>query len=254
MTSIGNDNDDDDDVVMTTTTTMNNNVVGDDEIDDNGHHHHPSSRRDTHPPNKKRRSSIDTDVLNQFKGLSANSASTTTTTVAQKTGGVGPPSGAAAAAAAAGSGGSGAKNNSTLNMYYGNAMGSINDFDYTTEHTMTLNKPRTYISRLVTKFKSSLVALHARNISDWKLECMSIFIHECMSNISRNYHSVEHVFEICNELSKDRNKDTEQGTKNTITTQEYYESIGILSALFHDCIYTNVDGGLTQNQMDVLGK
>ena len=254
MTSIGND--EDDDVVMT--TTMNNMVgdndeIDDDDDDDNGRQHHP-------PPNKKRRSSIDTEVLNQFKGLSANanaSTSTTTRSTVTQTAGVdrvgvdGPPPA-----------GSGANNSSTLNImssYYGNAtMGSINDFNYTTEHTVTLKKPRTYISRLVTKFKSSLVKLHARNISDWKLECMSIFIHDCMSNISRNYHSVEHVFDICDELNKDQDKDNEQEQGSTTTTSSpqeyYYEAIGVLSALFHDCIYTNVDGGLTQNQMDVLGK
>ena len=251
-----NKNDGDDDVVM---TTMN---LDDDDNDDHGReknnnhnnvgdqgddHHHPnrgssaSGSSTTDHPNKKRRSSIDTEVLNQFKGLSASSfvlSTNTTTSTTSSTNQI----------ATTRDDGFG-----TLKMYYDTTttnIGSIADFNYMTEHTMTSRKPRTYISRLVTKFKSSLIALNARNISDWKLERMSILIHECMSNISRNYHSVEHVFDICEELDKEEREEV----KTSTTKNAKNEAIGILSALFHDCIYTNVDGGLTQNQIDVLGK
>lgn len=56
---------------------------------------------------------------------------------------------------------------------------------------------------------------------------MSILIHESMSISSRNYHSVRHVFDVSKHLT---------------------DPVAILAALFHDCIYYHVDGGLSPIQ------
>jgi hypothetical protein len=92
-------------------------------------------------------------------------------------------------------------------------------------------KSRTYITRLVVTFQECLQQLGAQDVTDAKAEAMSIIIHECMSSGSRNYHSVQHVFDISKNIT---------------------DPIGIIAALFHDCIYYNVDGGLSPLQMDML--
>jgi hypothetical protein len=53
-----------------------------------------------------------------------------------------------------------------------------------------------------------------------------------MCQSSRNYHSVDHVFDII---------------------EGWDDAIGILAAYFHDCIYYTVDGGLSPIQAEVLG-
>jgi len=48
--------------------------------------------------------------------------------------------------------------------------------------------PLTYIARLVVAFRDCLKQLDAKEVTDVKLESMSVMIHECMSSSSRNYH------------------------------------------------------------------
>ena len=93
------------------------------------------------------------------------------------------------------------------------------------------NKPRTYISRLFATFQDCLSQLNAKGLTNHKLETMAILIHECMSGDSRNYHSVQHVFEI---------------------STDFTNSLAILAAMFHDCIYYNVDGALSDTQKEIL--
>lgn len=100
-----------------------------------------------------------------------------------------------------------------------------------TDETAPKEKPRTYISRLVVTFHECLDQLGAKDVEDAKLESMAVIIHECMSSGSRNYHSVQHVFDISRNIT---------------------DPIGIIAALFHDCIYYNVDGGLSPIQMEML--
>lgn len=94
------------------------------------------------------------------------------------------------------------------------------------------NKPQTYMSRLFVTFRDCLEQLGADDVSDRKLEAMAVLIHECMSGDSRNYHSVQHVFEISKDFSEN--------------------PIAVLAAMFHDCIYYNVDGALSPMQEEVL--
>jgi hypothetical protein len=79
--------------------------------------------------------------------------------------------------------------------------------------------------------KSCLSQLNGNTITFPRLEAIAILIHESMSNSSRNYHSVQHVFDI---------------------SQDIQDPIAILSAFFHDCIYVHVDGGLSRVQAKLL--
>lgn len=107
-------------------------------------------------------------------------------------------------------------------------LGSFRDLN---QRVVEDNKPRTYMSRLFVTFQDCLHRLDAKNISNRKLEAMSILIHECMSGDFRNYHSVQHVFEISTDLT---------------------DPLAILAAMFHDTIYHSVDITLSQQQEDSL--
>lgn len=87
-----------------------------------------------------------------------------------------------------------------------------------------------YITRLVVGMQNSLNALDAQPTNK-QLEDWAIFIHESMSKSSRNYHSVQHVFDLA---------------------QDESDPLLVLSAFFHDCIYYQVDGGLSDFQAAVL--
>jgi hypothetical protein len=93
------------------------------------------------------------------------------------------------------------------------------------------HRQQTYISRLVLQMETCLNQLDARNVTMPRLESMAILVHESMSASSRNYHSVQHVFDISRDLR---------------------DSIAILAAIYHDCIYYHVDGRLTSIQARLL--
>jgi hypothetical protein len=96
-------------------------------------------------------------------------------------------------------------------------------------------KPRNYITQLIFEMEHSLDQLKAKDLTISKLEEMAVFIYESMSIATRNYHSVQHVFGI---IGHDvRLKDN---------------SIAILAACFHDCIYYHLDGGLTPRMATLL--
>mmetsp|Transcript_15234 Transcript_15234/g.21226 ORF Transcript_15234/g.21226 Transcript_15234/m.21226 type:complete len:522 (-) Transcript_15234:512-2077(-) len=88
----------------------------------------------------------------------------------------------------------------------------------------------TYISRLIVGLQENLQKLGASTTKS-NLEKWAIFIHESMSISSRNYHSVQHVFDI----SKDSK-----------------DPLLIISAYFHDVIYYHVDGCLSPIQEQYL--
>jgi hypothetical protein len=93
------------------------------------------------------------------------------------------------------------------------------------------NRPQTYLGKLILEMKKCLAELDAKNVTFPQLEAMAVSIHGSMSCSSRNYHSVQHVFDISRELT---------------------DPIAVLSAFFHDCIYYHVDGGLSENQAELL--
>jgi hypothetical protein len=96
-------------------------------------------------------------------------------------------------------------------------------------------KELTYIARLIIRIQECLrelgVNVDADDSVNLQIESMSILIHESMSISSRNYHSVQHVFDISRNLT---------------------DPVAVLAALFHDCIYYHVDGGLTERQRKKL--
>ena len=93
----------------------------------------------------------------------------------------------------------------------------------------------TYVDRLVRRIECCLKELGIKSKSDGvlttKVEAMSTLIYESMSISSRDYHSVQHVFDI---------------------SKHIVDPIAILAALFHDCIYYNIDGGLSKVQDEKL--
>jgi len=91
--------------------------------------------------------------------------------------------------------------------------------------------PKCYVSLLVLKMQDCLEQLGVKDVDISELEQMSVLIYESMSINSRNYHSVQHVFDISADMK---------------------DPISILSALFHDCIYFQVDKRLTKSQEDLL--
>mmetsp|Transcript_58976 Transcript_58976/g.70980 ORF Transcript_58976/g.70980 Transcript_58976/m.70980 type:complete len:562 (-) Transcript_58976:33-1718(-) len=88
---------------------------------------------------------------------------------------------------------------------------------------------RTYLNKLIKVFRKSLEALEVKP-SNRDLEKWACLIHECMSGNGRNFHSVGHVFDISVDA----------------------EPLQTLSAMFHDCIYYNVDGGLNFKMKEAL--
>ncbi len=96
-------------------------------------------------------------------------------------------------------------------------------------------KPRNYITQLIFEMESSLIELEATGLTISKLEEMAVFIYESMSISTRNYHSVQHVFDIINHDGRLENN-----------------PIAVIAACFHDCIYYHVDGGLTPVQAVLL--
>lgn len=92
----------------------------------------------------------------------------------------------------------------------------------------------TYIARLIIKMNECLLKL-GQDIEDdsviEQVERMSTLIYESMSTSGRNYHSVQHVFDVSRNLE---------------------DPIATLAALFHDCIYHQVDGGLSKLQVQKL--
>jgi hypothetical protein len=110
-----------------------------------------------------------------------------------------------------------------------------------------------YVARLVATFHEVFAQLqidvgsdtgtrlpgdHAQN----SIKGMASFIYESMSTSARNYHYVEHVFDL---IRGDVCGEEEAGDC-------VLDAIAILAALFHDCIYANIDGGLSKLQKQKL--
>jgi len=78
---------------------------------------------------------------------------------------------------------------------------------------------------------TSLTLLDAIPMSS-ELESWSCLILRSMGGSSRDFHSIEHVFDVCGES---------------------LNPIVIISALFHDVVYVNVDGGMLTEHVSILG-
>uniref|UniRef100_A0A7S3KX30 Uncharacterized protein n=1 Tax=Amphora coffeiformis TaxID=265554 RepID=A0A7S3KX30_9STRA len=98
-------------------------------------------------------------------------------------------------------------------------------------------KTGTYIARLIQLIEDSLTKLGVRIQEDIEnnlrmIEHMAIIIHDSMSVSTRNYHSVQHVFDVAEGVADD--------------------PIAILAAIFHDCVYYHVDGRVSDLQRQHL--
>lgn len=102
----------------------------------------------------------------------------------------------------------------------------------------------TYLARLRTKFQESLGLVGALDTTDAsdKVESMSVFIYESMSTSARDYHFVQHVFDVID------GNDCASGEN----TEPILDAVAVLAALFHDCVYANVDGCLSVSQRQKL--
>ena len=87
----------------------------------------------------------------------------------------------------------------------------------------------TRLQKLVTMTQKCISELGSI-ASEEQLEQWACLIYESMSAPSRTFHSVQHVFDI----------------------SENHNHIQTLAAFFHDAIYYNIDGGLSDAQKEVL--
>mmetsp|Transcript_23335 Transcript_23335/g.50601 ORF Transcript_23335/g.50601 Transcript_23335/m.50601 type:complete len:606 (+) Transcript_23335:227-2044(+) len=110
-----------------------------------------------------------------------------------------------------------------------NSNSNSNDNGVAREDSNLARKNKTFLQRLVHALRGSLEILGA-SPSNRQLESWAIIIHESMSVYGRYFHSVRHVFDI----------------------SVGADAIQTLAALFHDCIYCSVDGGLLPKQADLL--
>lgn len=114
----------------------------------------------------------------------------------------------------------------------GSAMSSVEE--KTPFHVGLIFERQTYMARLIIRMDECLSSLGIDTADDKvlrKMESMAIGVHESMSISSRNYHSVQHVFDI---------------------TKDIEDPIAILAAIFHDCVYYHVDGGFSDYQASML--
>lgn len=88
----------------------------------------------------------------------------------------------------------------------------------------------TTIQKLVYLIENSLADLQTPCSQEF-IEATAILIHEAMSASNRRFHTTDHVFQIL-----DPNQDP----------------ILLLSALFHDLVYYNVDGGFTKRVEEIV--
>jgi hypothetical protein len=89
----------------------------------------------------------------------------------------------------------------------------------------------TYLQRLASNLRSSILAVGGTP-DESKLEPWAVLVHESMSGRGRNFHSVQHVFDVAGDSQ---------------------DPLLILAAMFHDTVYYQVDGGLPDKQVDLIG-
>ncbi len=76
------------------------------------------------------------------------------------------------------------------------------------------------IHRLITHFQESFVKLHI-DVPPKVCEDYAVFVHSCMNNGRRKFHTTNHVLDVCEQM----------------------RPLQVLAGLFHDIVYHQVDGG-----------
>lgn len=106
-------------------------------------------------------------------------------------------------------------------------MGLMSNCNY---YHQPLDAHDTDLQRIAKTLHQSLSEL-GYGASNSEVEIVAIFILECMSSSSRNYHNVDHIFDIWN------------GSTDPLL---------IISGIFHDIVYYHVDGKISNEQMKYL--
>mmetsp|Transcript_12218 Transcript_12218/g.18916 ORF Transcript_12218/g.18916 Transcript_12218/m.18916 type:complete len:640 (+) Transcript_12218:323-2242(+) len=94
---------------------------------------------------------------------------------------------------------------------------------------------KSFLHRVQTKLLSSTQNLTNKKLDSTqksRLQNFGLFIYECMTTNGRKYHSIAHVFDVLDPHSNDDLLD--------------------IATLFHDVVYYTIDGGLSEQQHQVL--
>jgi len=115
----------------------------------------------------------------------------------------------------------------------------------------------TRLQRLTAGLNASLHALDASPITNAQLEHWSFLIYESMSASSRDFHGVDHIFEVSGGGGDDDDDDVSSNSEQEssdadATDRAQKQAVQTISAYFHDTIYYTVDGGLSDEQARLL--
>ena len=115
-------------------------------------------------------------------------------------------------------------------------------------------KQGTRLQRLAVGLNTSLHALNASSATNAQLERWSTVIYESMSASSRDFHGVDHIFEVSggggSEEETEQKDSGEEVDAPAVRAQS--QAVQTISAYFHDTIYYTVDGGLSDEQARLL--
>ena len=103
-------------------------------------------------------------------------------------------------------------------------MKSATQIDVKTAKTL-----QTELQRLIELFREALTDLNV-SVSEHELEEWSVIVHDGMSGDERDYHSIDHVFDVATGAPP----------------------IAKIGALFHDLVYLEIDGALPPRQAALL--
>ena len=114
-------------------------------------------------------------------------------------------------------------------------------------------KQGTRLQRLAVGLNTSLHALNASSATNAQLERWSTVIYESMSASSRDFHGVDHIFEVSGGGgSEEETEQKDSGEEVDATVRAQRQAVQTISAYFHDTIYYTVDGGLSDEQARLL--
>ncbi|OJJ19518.1 hypothetical protein BKI52_22185 [marine bacterium AO1-C] len=85
------------------------------------------------------------------------------------------------------------------------------------------------IHRLIAHFQESFVRLHI-DVPPKICEDYAVFVHSCMNNGRRKFHTTNHVLDVCEQM----------------------QPLQVLAGLFHDVVYYQVDGGFPPDANELV--
>ena len=85
------------------------------------------------------------------------------------------------------------------------------------------------IHQLINHFQEAFVKLHI-DVPPKICEDYAVFVHSCMNNGRRKFHTTNHVLDVCEQM----------------------KPLQVLAGLFHDVVYYQVDGGFPPEAEDLI--